>query len=128
MQAIAKEFHPEIVRIESEGFPTAGTYRGVAEVQEHVGAIAPHHGPESAAGSLRRGLAAWRNQALREVLTAGSASIFLNLLELGQVSDPRKVRHRISIQQLKNRFKRGTSLRFVRYDPFLARRFDSAIT
>ena len=36
MQAIIKDFHPEIVRIEPEGFPTAGTYRGVKEVQEHV--------------------------------------------------------------------------------------------
>ena len=29
MEAITKDFHPEIVRIEPEGFPTAGTYRGV---------------------------------------------------------------------------------------------------
>jgi ketosteroid isomerase-like protein len=36
MQAITKDFDPEIVRIEPEGFPTAGTYRGSAEVQEHV--------------------------------------------------------------------------------------------
>ena len=36
MEAIIKDFHPEIVRIEPEGFPTAGTYRGIAEVQEHV--------------------------------------------------------------------------------------------
>jgi ketosteroid isomerase-like protein len=36
MQAITKHFDPEIVRIEPEGFPTAGTYRGIAEVQEHV--------------------------------------------------------------------------------------------
>ena len=36
MQAITKDFDPEIVRIEPEGFPTAGTYRGIAEVQEHV--------------------------------------------------------------------------------------------
>ncbi len=36
MQAITKDFHPEIVRIEPEDFPTAGTYRGVAQVQEHV--------------------------------------------------------------------------------------------
>ena len=27
---------PEIVRIEPEGFPSAGTYRGIEEVQEHV--------------------------------------------------------------------------------------------
>lgn len=36
MQAITKDFDPEIVRVEPEGFPTAGTYRGIAEVQEHV--------------------------------------------------------------------------------------------
>lgn len=36
MQAIVRDFDPQIVRIEPEGFPTAGTYRGIAEVQEHV--------------------------------------------------------------------------------------------
>lgn len=36
MQATSRDFDPEIVRIEPEGFPTAGTYRGIAEVQEHV--------------------------------------------------------------------------------------------
>ena len=36
MQAITKDFDPEIMRIEPEGFPTAGTYRGIAAVQEHV--------------------------------------------------------------------------------------------
>jgi len=36
MQAITRDFDPDIVRIEPEGFPTAGTYRGIAEVQEHV--------------------------------------------------------------------------------------------
>jgi ketosteroid isomerase-like protein len=36
MQAIVKDFDPQIVRIEPEGFPTAGTYRGIAAVQEHV--------------------------------------------------------------------------------------------
>lgn len=36
MQAITKNFDPEIVRIEPEGFPTAGTYRGIADVQAHV--------------------------------------------------------------------------------------------
>lgn len=36
MQAIAKDFDPQIVRIEPEGFPTAGTYRGIEEVHEHV--------------------------------------------------------------------------------------------
>lgn len=36
MQAMANYFDPQIVRIEPEGFPTAGTYRGITEVQEHV--------------------------------------------------------------------------------------------
>jgi ketosteroid isomerase-like protein len=36
MPAITEVFDPEIVRIEPEGFPTAGTYRGVAEVQAHI--------------------------------------------------------------------------------------------
>jgi ketosteroid isomerase-like protein len=36
MQAVTRDFDPEIVRIEPEGFPTAGTYRGIAEVREHV--------------------------------------------------------------------------------------------
>ena len=36
MQAITRDFDPRIVRIEPEGFPTAGTYRGIAAVQEHV--------------------------------------------------------------------------------------------
>ena len=36
LPAITEDFHPEIVRIEPEGFPTAGTYRGVREVQEHI--------------------------------------------------------------------------------------------
>ena len=36
MQAIARDFDPQIVRIEPEGFPTAGTYRGSAAVQENV--------------------------------------------------------------------------------------------
>lgn len=36
MQAITRDFDPEIVRIEPEGFPTAGTYRGIPEVREHV--------------------------------------------------------------------------------------------
>lgn len=34
--AITKDFDPQIVRVEPEGFPTAGTYRGLAEVQEHI--------------------------------------------------------------------------------------------
>lgn len=36
MQAMTRDFDPRIVRVEPEGFPTAGTYRGVAEVQAHV--------------------------------------------------------------------------------------------
>jgi ketosteroid isomerase-like protein len=36
MQAITRDFDPQIVRVEPEGFPTAGTYRGSAAVQEHV--------------------------------------------------------------------------------------------
>ena len=36
MQAIIKDFDPQLVRIEPEGFPTSGTYRGMAEVQEHI--------------------------------------------------------------------------------------------
>ena len=36
MQAMIRDFDPQIVRIEPEGFPTAGTYRGIAEVREHV--------------------------------------------------------------------------------------------
>ena len=36
LQAITQDFDPEIVRIEPEGFPTAGTYRGIAEVQAHI--------------------------------------------------------------------------------------------
>ena len=36
MQAITKHFDQQIVRIEPDGFPTAGTYRGISAVQEHV--------------------------------------------------------------------------------------------
>jgi ketosteroid isomerase-like protein len=36
MQAMIRDFDPHIVRVEPESFPTAGTYRGIAEVQEHV--------------------------------------------------------------------------------------------
>lgn len=36
MQAITKDFDQQIVRVEPDGFPTAGTYRGITEVQEHV--------------------------------------------------------------------------------------------
>ena len=37
MQTIIKDFDPQIVRVEPAGFPTAGTYRGIKDVQEHVG-------------------------------------------------------------------------------------------
>ena len=36
MQTITKYFDPQIVRIKPEGHSTAGTYHGIAEVQEHV--------------------------------------------------------------------------------------------
>ena len=36
MQSIIKDFDPQIVRIEPKGFPTAGTYSGITEVQEHI--------------------------------------------------------------------------------------------
>jgi len=36
MHGIPTYFDPQIVRIEPEGFPTAGTYRGIAEVQAHI--------------------------------------------------------------------------------------------
>ena len=36
IQAITRDFDPEIVRVEPEGFPTSGTYRGIATVQAHV--------------------------------------------------------------------------------------------
>lgn len=36
MQAITKNFDADIVRVEPEDFPTAGAYRGIAEVQAHV--------------------------------------------------------------------------------------------
>lgn len=36
MQAITRDFDPQIVRVEPKGFPTAGTYRGIAEVQANV--------------------------------------------------------------------------------------------
>jgi uncharacterized protein len=36
MQAITRDFDPQIVRVEPEGFPSAGTYRGIADVQAHV--------------------------------------------------------------------------------------------
>lgn len=34
--SITRDFDPQIVRVEPEGFPTAGTYRGISAVQEHV--------------------------------------------------------------------------------------------
>ena len=36
MQAITRDFDPEIVRVEPTGFATAGTYRGIEAVREHV--------------------------------------------------------------------------------------------
>lgn len=33
--AALQDFHPQIVRIEPAGFPSAGTYRGLAEVEDH---------------------------------------------------------------------------------------------
>ncbi|MBP6776211.1 MAG: nuclear transport factor 2 family protein [Piscinibacter sp.] len=36
MQAITADFDPRIVRIEPEGFQTAGTYRGIAQVHAQV--------------------------------------------------------------------------------------------
>jgi len=36
MQAISKDFDPHIVRVEPEGFPSAGTYRGIEEVRTMV--------------------------------------------------------------------------------------------
>lgn len=36
IQAIIKDFDPEIVRVEFEGSPTGGTYCGITDVQAHV--------------------------------------------------------------------------------------------
>ncbi len=36
LHAISQYFDPEIVRIDPEGFPTAGTYRGIAQVHANV--------------------------------------------------------------------------------------------
>lgn len=36
MQAMCKDFDPRIVRVEPPGFPTAGTWRGIDEVREHI--------------------------------------------------------------------------------------------
>lgn len=38
IKTATKNFDPDIVRIEPEGFPTAGTYRGAAEVRKHISA------------------------------------------------------------------------------------------
>ena len=35
MQGAIRDFDPQIVRIEPDGFPTAGTHRGIAEVRAH---------------------------------------------------------------------------------------------
>jgi len=37
MDAMSAAFDPDVVRVEPEGFPAAGTYRGIAQVREHVG-------------------------------------------------------------------------------------------
>jgi len=36
MQTVTQDFDADILRIEPEGYPTAGTYRGIAEVQAHI--------------------------------------------------------------------------------------------
>lgn len=36
VEAVIEDLDPDIVRIEPADFPSAGTYRGIAEVQEHV--------------------------------------------------------------------------------------------
>lgn len=36
MQAVTQYLDPQVVRIEPEGFPMAGTYRGIREVQAHI--------------------------------------------------------------------------------------------
>lgn len=36
MESVARDFHPDIVRIEPEGFATFGTYRGIDAVREHI--------------------------------------------------------------------------------------------
>jgi hypothetical protein len=36
MQAITRDFAPDIVRTEPGGFPTAGTYRGIEQVRDNV--------------------------------------------------------------------------------------------
>lgn len=34
--ACTSDFHPDIVRVEPEGFPSSGTYRGIPAVQVHI--------------------------------------------------------------------------------------------
>ncbi|HVT73704.1 MAG TPA: nuclear transport factor 2 family protein [Lacunisphaera sp.] len=36
MDAMTKDFDPQIVRVEPDGFPGAGTYRGIPEVRENI--------------------------------------------------------------------------------------------
>lgn len=36
LPAATRHFDPQVVRVEPEGFPSAGTYRGIAEVSEHL--------------------------------------------------------------------------------------------
>ena len=38
IDGFVKNFDPEIVRVEFEGSPTGGTYRGIEDVREHVAA------------------------------------------------------------------------------------------
>lgn len=37
MQAIVRDFDPDILRVEPEGHATSGIYRGVADVRAHIG-------------------------------------------------------------------------------------------
>ncbi|MDX2218436.1 MAG: nuclear transport factor 2 family protein [Burkholderiales bacterium] len=36
LHAVTRDFHPDITRIEPEGFATFGTYRGIDAVREHI--------------------------------------------------------------------------------------------
>lgn len=36
MQTVTQDFHPEIVRTEPEGFPFAGTHRGIDAIRAHI--------------------------------------------------------------------------------------------
>jgi ketosteroid isomerase-like protein len=38
MAAATRDFDPQVVRVEPEGFPTSGTYRGIAQVREQLSA------------------------------------------------------------------------------------------